>query len=194
MAYDKEKKAQRDRERYVIKRKEFLMYRQQYYKTNRLVIREKSSKKRATPEEKEKIALQCKRYVETHREYVNKRRKMWLDTRPHFKLRTNLARRIHSVLKGNNKSKNSLALLGCSTKEYKAYLESKFKPGMSWNNYNKHGWHVDHIIPCVSFDLTKPEEQAKCFHYSNTQPLWANENYSKGGKTYSDTNCPKPQL
>ena len=39
-----------------------------------------------------------------------------------------------------------------------------------------HGlWHVDHIIPCASFDLSKPEEQARCFHYSNLQALWSRE-------------------
>ena len=48
---------------------------------------------------------------------------------------------------------------------------------MSWNNYGK--WHVDHIRPCIDFDLSKPEEQQKCFHYTNLQPLWAEENMRK---------------
>jgi hypothetical protein len=46
-------------------------------------------------------------------------------------------------------------------------------------------WHIDHIIPCVSFDLSKPKEQAKCFHYSNLQALWKHENLSKGAKILS---------
>jgi len=53
---------------------------------------------------------------------------------------------------------------------------------MSWNNYTYIGWHVDHIKPCCQFDLSKPEEQAKCFHYTNLQPLWAEENLTKGKK------------
>lgn len=53
---------------------------------------------------------------------------------------------------------------------------------MSWENRGNFGWHVDHIKPCASFDLTKPEEQAKCFHYTNLQPLWARENIAKGDK------------
>ena len=51
---------------------------------------------------------------------------------------------------------------------------------MSWDNYGD--WHIDHIRPCCSFDLSKIEEQEKCFHYSNLQPLWAEENMTKGGK------------
>ena len=43
-------------------------------------------------------------------------------------------------------------------------------------------WHLDHIRPCADWDLTKPAEQAGCFHYSNYQPLWAKDNLSKGAK------------
>ena len=45
------------------------------------------------------------------------------------------------------------------------------------DNYGK--WHIDHIIECHRFDLTKPEEQRKCFHYSNQRPLWAIDNLSR---------------
>jgi hypothetical protein len=44
---------------------------------------------------------------------------------------------------------------------------------MSWDNYGKFGWHLDHIKPCKRFDLTSKDEQKKCFHYTNMQPLWA---------------------
>jgi len=58
----------------------------------------------------------------------------------------------------------------------------QFKPGMTWDNYGYYGWHIDHKVPCSNFDLSKPEEQYKCFHYTNLQPLWAEENLIKGGK------------
>ena len=62
--------------------------------------------------------------------------------------------------------------------KYKKYLEAKFQYGMSWENYGE--WHVDHIKPCSSFNLEDPEEQKKCFHYKNLQPLWAKDNLAKG--------------
>ena len=53
---------------------------------------------------------------------------------------------------------------------------------MKWDNHGLYGWHIDHIQPCNSFDLSNEEEQKKCFHYSNMQPLWAFDNLSKGAK------------
>ena len=60
------------------------------------------------------------------------------------------------------------------------YIEAQFKPGMTWERYGE--WHVDHIRPCASFDLTDPKQQKICFHYSNLQPLWAADNIKKGAK------------
>jgi hypothetical protein len=83
---------------------------------------------------------------------------------------------------GTYKAKRTVELVGCSVIELKKYLENKFKDGMNWSNYSRIGWHIDHIQPCCSFDLTKEEEQTKCFHYTNLQPLWAKENLIKSDK------------
>lgn len=69
------------------------------------------------------------------------------------------------------------SLVGCTHEELKSHLESRFLPGMSWLNRRK--WHIDHIRPCASFDLTDPLQQAECFHYTNLQPLWAADNIAK---------------
>ena len=113
-----------------------------------------------------------------------------------YKIRLCLRARIKHMLKKEDKSGSSIDLLGCSIIELKKHLESKFKPGMTWENYGFYGWHIDHIIPCAAFDLTKMEEQKKCFHYSNLQPLWRFENQSKGNriilKTESLSTHPSP--
>lgn len=99
-----------------------------------------------------------------------------------FKLTCNLRKKVSEAVRRNSKSTPTLILLGCSVDKLKQHLESQFKPNMSWDNYGYYGWHIDHIRPCVSFDLSKTEEQVKCFNYTNLQPLWAKENLSKNGK------------
>jgi hypothetical protein len=100
---------------------------------------------------------------------------------PYFRLYTCIRTRINKVIKNNIKCKKTLDLLGIPNLKFlKKYLENKFKPGMTWE---KRGLiHIDHIIPCASFDLTDSKQQAKCFHYTNLQPLWAHQNLSKGAK------------
>jgi len=91
----------------------------------------------------------------------------------------NLRRRVNNAIQGGAKSASTLDLLGCDVEYVRQHLETQFSEGMGWNNYGLHGWHVDHIIPCASFDLTDPEQQKECFHYTNLQPLWAEDNLKK---------------
>ncbi len=79
-----------------------------------------------------------------------------------YKLKYNLRKRVHNALKKNLKSKGTMELIGCSIPELKQHLEKQFTFGMNWKNYG-FGWHVDHRLPCTSFNLSKPEEQLKCF-------------------------------
>ena len=75
-----------------------------------------------------------------------------------------------------------LELTGCSPSELRLHLESQFQVGMTWDNYGMFGWHIDHIKPLSTFDLTDDEEiQAAC-HFTNLQPLWAYDNLSKKNK------------
>lgn len=93
-------------------------------------------------------------------------------------------RRAWGCLLGKRKSASTLTLLGCTIRQLRDHLESQFGPGMTWDNYGLRGWHIDHKRPCASFDLTDPEQQAACFHFSNLQlqPLWAEENLRKGAR------------
>ena len=93
-----------------------------------------------------------------------------------------LRSRLSSVLgrRKTQKSQHTIELLGCSIAQLVQHLENKFKVGMTWDNQGL--WHVDHIRPCASFDLTDPIQQRECFHYLNLQPLWAEDNMKKGAK------------
>jgi hypothetical protein len=97
-----------------------------------------------------------------------------------YRLATVLRSRLNKLLRGKVKIGSHVKDLGCSLKELRTYLESKFSSGMSWENYGMHGWHVDHILPLSSFDLTRPEELKLAVHYTNLQPLWAIDNLKKG--------------
>ena len=113
-------------------------------------------------------------------EYVNARR----GVDPSFKLRMNLRHRIWSALQANEASKSGgiQDLVGCSAAELMDHLQAQFTDAMSWDSYGRYGWHVDHIRPCASFDLTDPDQQRQCFHYSNLQPLWEADNIRKGAR------------
>jgi hypothetical protein len=111
-------------------------------------------------------------------------RKKWYE----YQRKNNIRFRIECILRGRfsrairkrYKYTSVINLVGCSMEELRNHLESKFNGSMSWNNQGK--WHIDHIRPCSSFDLTNLEEQKKCFHYTNLQPLWAIDNLKKGNK------------
>jgi hypothetical protein len=94
-----------------------------------------------------------------------------------------LRSRIYSVMKLTNskKSEKTLNLLGCTLDFFKAWMEHQFTPEMTFEN---HGtvWHIDHVTPCSSFDMTDEEQQKICFCWKNMQPLTGPDNLSKNGK------------
>lgn len=101
-------------------------------------------------------------------------------TDPAYRLRHQLRSHIRVKLKlqGVIKSRKTLDLLGCTSQFWREYLEAKFLPGMTWDNYGAE-WQIDHIIPLVKFDLSDVEQQKRAFHYSNTQPMWTDEHRLK---------------
>jgi len=131
---------------------------------------------------KDKIKEYNKQYNLNNRKEINKNRRIKCKHNINFKLSCSLRSRIHDFIKGTDKSEFSEKLLMCSWDEARKYIESKWLPGMSWDNYGKFGWHMDHIIPCSFFDLTDLTEQYVCFRWQNLQPLWANDNLKKSSK------------
>jgi hypothetical protein len=101
---------------------------------------------------------------------------------PQFKLVTSLRIRLNKALKRQQKWGSAIDDLGCSIDFLKGYLESKFEPGMTWENHGKGAgkWNIDHIKPLSKFDLTNSYEMRHACHYTNLQPLWAQDNLRKG--------------
>lgn len=94
------------------------------------------------------------------------------------RLRAAMTQAMRLYGKGTRKSAAFERLVGCTLTEFMAHIEAQFAEGMSWES----DFHIDHIRPCCSFDLTDPEQQRQCFHYSNLRPLSPHENQSKGGR------------
>ena len=86
--------------------------------------------------------------------------------------------RVYDALK-HNKELSSKEYLGCDVPTLKEHIEKQFTEGMSWDNYGL--WHIDHVIP-LKYDNPTLEETCERLHYLNTQPLWAEENISKGNR------------
>lgn len=112
------------------------------------------------------------------KEYHKKRMKCDIG----YRIKYYLHKRFRDAIHKNEKKGIMIKLLGCTIIEFKEYLKSKFTEGMSWKNYGFNGWHIDHKIPCAVFDLSKKEAQEFCFHYSNLQPMWGEENMKKNSK------------
>ena len=196
---------------YRAKNKDKITERKRVYNTeNKEYIREQA--RRYKEKNKEKITEQRQRHYVKHKDTIAeykkeyykenkqafaKRREKWYDNNKDqrnslardkyandrlFKVICSLRSRLNLALKGSLKSESTETLLGCTFDNARAHIEAQFTKGMSWDNHGRHGWHIDHITPCASFDLSIAEQQRQCFHYTNLQPLWAEDNISKSDK------------
>ena len=188
---NKEKLIPQNRERY-----------REYYKDPEIRKKLLKQAKKSRLKHRERILAYQAKYRTENKEEVNRKIKEWYYKNKdkvrarqkiyerigayrnsfNYKIKDNMRKRIMTALKkdGGKKTKRTMKLVGCTVEQLKQYIEKQFQPGMSWEQRSL--WHIDHIIPCASFDLTKLSEQKKCFHYTNLQPLWAEDNLKKGAK------------
>ena len=182
---NKEKKRLSGKKWYEKNREMRLVQTKKYYQENKEKVRLYGKKYRE--ENKLKKRLYQKKYDQENKEKTNAYNRKRRREDPDFKLCQDVRGRIHHALKSNTKSARSLELLGCSSPEYRKYLEDQFHDSgsgdtMTWDNHGScHGhWQIDHRVPICSFDLSQPAEQKKAFHYTNTQPLWYDVHCAKG--------------
>ncbi len=136
---------------------------------------------------RERLSEKDRAYAVKNRARITKRTLAYRNANPQVKLGARLRTSICVAIRkqGTTKAAKSETLLGCSVAEFRAHIESLWKDGMNWGNYGvwqlgqPMTWHIDHIIPVSSFNLTDPEQQRRCFHWSNMRPMWAFDNLSK---------------
>jgi hypothetical protein len=177
---NKEKRKKACLDNYYKNKDSRILKAKQYYSENR--EKHLSCARRWYRNNKGKVDVNRRTYRTNNRDRINswsrERYRKCLNT----KILSNLRYRLWVALKKQtaNKHTSASSLVGCSIEQLKQHLESLWLPGMSWSNHTKKGWHIDHIKPCASFDLSDPEQQKICFHYTNLQPLWSTDNESKG--------------
>jgi hypothetical protein len=158
----------------------------QYYQENKNDICKKN--KQYYEKNKDKVKEYHKQYYIKHRNEINERDMKRKKDDVNFRIRAGLRSRLNRAIKNGQKAGSAVKDLGCSIEFLKQYLSQKFylnsETGeiMSWDNYGLYGWHIDHIVPLSSFDLTNREQFLKAFHYTNLQPLWAKDNLLKSNK------------
>lgn len=156
-----------------------------YHKNKSKTIQRATNWRIQNPERRREIAKEWakkwakKRYQENPEGAKQAVRRQYY-TNLNYRIAHHIKNRIRAVLKGKRKCAKTIALLGCSVEFLRIWITQKFQPGMSWENYGK--WHLDHKTPCAWFNLEYPFQQRACFHYTNLQPLWALDNWSKGSR------------
>ena len=174
----------------ITKKEKKKIYWQKWYSKNKQLKKEyrlkhKERDRKYSKEYRIKNIEKIKKRMKSYRIKSRKKIAAYVRTRfkndIHFRIRMNLRHRANMALRGTVKSKRTMELLGTSIDNFLNHIKSTFKLGMTMENYGK-VWQIDHKIPCASFDLTKPEEQFKCFHFTNLQALSVEENLRKGAK------------
>ena len=139
-----------------------------------------------SPEEKREISRknrasrdpnEIKKYA---REYFAQRVK----TDINFLLINNLRTLTKSAIKrgGTKTDTKTIELIGCSLEQCRNHIESQFDEKMEWDNWDRQGWHLDHIRPCSSFYMSEEKQQYVCFNWRNLRPLFWEKNISKKDK------------
>jgi len=162
-------------------------YQKQYRQANKEEIKEYQKEYRQDNKEKKKEY--ASQYRQEHKEERNEYERNRRANNPVIALRENVRNMINHALKSNGGSKageSVLQYLPYTMEELESHLESQFKPGMTWKNRSE--WHIDHIYPQskLPFDSMDHPNFLKCWALDNLQPLWAEENISKGAKIIND--------
>lgn len=152
-------------------------YRAKYRKT----INKKQNERFKKPSIKRKKQKYDKKNLPRTRE----RDRLRYLTDKNYSLKKKLRSRTARVLDGKKKSRKTLSYTCLSLEQLQKWFEFQFDEHMTWENQGSY-WHIEHLMPCASFDFTKEEDIEKCFHWTNLGPCEGKENMSKGNKILPD--------
>lgn len=172
------KSSERLKKRYASNKQEYLRQQREYRVKNADAIRERRRRYRQRNASKIKVAKQI--YAANNKDKIAKALANRRANNPIARMANSMRRSIRRYLDAGQKGEmSSFEIIGCSKDDLRKHLESKFRDGMTWQNYGKH-WHIDHIVPLIS--AKSSDEIKRLCHWINLQPLTAFENISKGSK------------
>lgn len=128
------------------------------------------------------ILEQKRTYYQANRKEIIRKQNKRVAADPRLRSLRAIYVRISRFIRRPSRSLTTMNLLGCDRVTFLKWIESQFTEGMSWDNYGRNGWHLDHKHPVSKFDHADPEQLAKCWHYTNLQPMWAIDNIRKSNK------------
>jgi hypothetical protein len=150
-----------------------------YRDAHRAEVNERAARYRAANPEKHLAAV--KRWNANNKERCRRTFDTWRK-RPGIDVGCALRAALWQALKHRDSGRDwrsdckLASLVGCGKPELIAHIEAQFLPGMSWENYGRKGWELDHRRQCASFDLTDADQLRACFHFTNLRPLWRSAN------------------
>lgn len=162
-------------------------------------LKSEEYRKKYREENKEKIKERTKKWYRNNKDYCmqkqrdrlknpneRKKRNEYMQNKKYndvnYRLSLQLRNRFTKAVQNQSKKGSAVKDLGCTIEKFILWIEMNWKEGMSWDNWGLYGWHIDHIKPLSSFDLTDRNQLLEACHYANLQPLWAKDNLSKGKK------------
>lgn len=143
--------------------------------------RVKAWNQKAYKKNQEKILSQKKVYAKLNKDKINAYKRNRYQNNFGYRMEMTNRLRLREVLKGKTKDVSSKECVGCTVDYLQAWIRFQFYDGMTTNNHGEY-WHLDHVKPCESFDLTKTDQLKECFHWSNIQPLRWDKNIKKSDK------------
>jgi hypothetical protein len=162
-------------------------YSRKYREENPIKVRDSNNKYNNT--NREKCRSWNKKHFDNNKDRVRERARNNYEKYsqdPNFVIIHSCRNRINKLISRETKNSKTNSLLGCSSIFLIEWLEYQFDSKMNWKNYGSF-WHIDHVVPCSSFNLEIEEEQQKCFNWKNIRPYNGSKNISKGNKILPET-------
>ncbi len=171
---DERKEAQRLR--YLENKEKIRGQQNRYYSTPEQKLKRGKARAEWGKKNKDRLSQWAKAWRSRNPDKVKEHRRR-AASKPSYKISHSIRARVRDFAVDGLRCESTSKIVGCSQTFLANWIASKFKRGMSWDNYGE--WHIDHVVPISKFDKSDPSWIYKSSHHTNLQPLWAKDNLDK---------------